>query len=229
MRELGGENMENWVPAERFFNWEVAALAEIAAGNLEVADSIAREAEESAALTDLRLPTMLAARTRAAVQLARGEPGEATRAAERSVAAGRAIGATLQAAYSLSVLGRALAAAGDRNRAVRELREAERTLDTCGSVRAREEARRELRRLGARIEIRGPAAGDSGIESLSKREREICDLITDRMTNKEIAAQLFLSAKTIESHVRNIFVKLGVASRVEVARVIERERREPVG
>ena len=42
----------------------------------------------------------------------------------------------------------------------------------------------------------------------------------------EIAAELFLSEKTIESHLRNIFVKLGVSSRVEVARTVERDRRE---
>jgi DNA-binding NarL/FixJ family response regulator len=46
------------------------------------------------------------------------------------------------------------------------------------------------------------------------------------MTNKQIAAQLFLSEKTIESHIRNVFHKLGAASRVEVARAIERDRRE---
>jgi DNA-binding CsgD family transcriptional regulator len=52
------------------------------------------------------------------------------------------------------------------------------------------------------------------------------ELITERMTNKQIAAQLFLSEKTIESHIRNVFHKLGASSRVEVARAIERDRRE---
>ena len=46
------------------------------------------------------------------------------------------------------------------------------------------------------------------------------------MTNKQIAAELFLSEKTIESHIRNIFIKLGASSRVEVARSMERHRRE---
>ena len=46
------------------------------------------------------------------------------------------------------------------------------------------------------------------------------------MTNQQIAAKLFLSEKTIESHIRNVFNKLGVSSRVEVARVVEHERRE---
>ena len=67
---------------------------------------------------------------------------------------------------------------------------------------------------------------DSGVAGLTGREREISDLITERMTNKQIAAQLFLSEKTIESHIRNVFNKLGASSRVEVARAIERERRE---
>ncbi len=64
---------------------------------------------------------------------------------------------------------------------------------------------------------------------LTGREREIAGLVTDRRTNREIAATLFLSEKTVESHMRNIFVKLGASSRVEVARVIERDRRERDG
>ena len=47
-------------------------------------------------------------------------------------------------------------------------------------------------------------------------------LIVDRRTNAQIAAELFLSTKTVETHVRNLFHKLGVSSRVEVARAVER-------
>jgi ATP/maltotriose-dependent transcriptional regulator MalT len=227
MQEVGGEEMGNWFPAERCFNWENAALAELALGNGEAADAFARTAEDSAAAVDLRLPTALASRTRAAVLLAQGDAAGAAEAAERSVEAGKAIGATLQVAFSRALRGRALAAADDRRGAIDAFREAEQELDKCGSVRVRDETRRELRKLGARAEARGPAAADgSGVGSLTKREREISELITERMTNKQIAAQLFLSEKTIESHIRNVFHKLGAASRVEVARAIERDRRE---
>jgi len=126
------------------------------------------------------------------------------------------------------VLGQALAAGEDRRRAVTVLRDAERDLDAFGSVRVRDEARRALRRLGARAEARGPAAaGEAGVQALSRRENEVCALIVDRLTNREIAARLFLSEKTVESHVRNVFFKLGASSRVEVARIVERARSEP--
>ena len=65
-------------------------------------------------------------------------------------------------------------------------------------------------------------AGHSGIESLTERELQVAHLVVDRRTNAEIADALFLSPKTIETHIRNIFHKLDVSSRVELARTVER-------
>jgi DNA-binding NarL/FixJ family response regulator len=50
--------------------------------------------------------------------------------------------------------------------------------------------------------------------------------VVDRKTNAQIAAELFLSPKTVESHIRHLFQKLSVSSRVDVARVVERADRE---
>jgi DNA-binding NarL/FixJ family response regulator len=60
---------------------------------------------------------------------------------------------------------------------------------------------------------------------LTERELQLAQLVADRKTNPEIAAELFLSQKTVETHLRNIFRKMGVASRVELARAVERADR----
>jgi DNA-binding NarL/FixJ family response regulator len=230
MRALGSDWLEHKVAVERCFDWEILGLVELAAGNRNSAGEYARRAEQNAERLGLRLPAAVAGRARAAVLLDAGDADGAARAACTSAELAERIGARLQAAFSRAIEGRALAAAGERTRAVAALREAERALDECGSLRVRDEMRRELRQLGARAEVRGPAgADDSGVGSLTKRELEIAELITDRLTNPQIAERLFLSKKTIETHIRNLFVKLGASSRVEVARIIERDRRERPG
>ena len=72
---------------------------------------------------------------------------------------------------------------------------------------------------------RAAAADAEGLDALTEREQQVAALVVDRRTNPEIAAELFLSLKTVESHLRNIFRKLGVSSRVELARAVERARR----
>jgi len=53
----------------------------------------------------------------------------------------------------------------------------------------------------------------------------VARLVADRKTNPQIAAELFLSQKTVETHLRNIFHKAGVSSRVGLAHAIERADR----
>ena len=157
------------------------------------------------------------------MQLAFGQVDAAGELALTSAALADAAGAPVEAARSRVLAGRALAAAGERDRAVELLRGAEHELDARGALRDRGEARRQMRQLGARTEPRGPSgAAGGGLDSLSRREREVAVLVTERKTNKEVAAELFLSEKTVETHLRNIFAKLGAASRVDVARAVER-------
>ncbi|MHB0870506.1 MAG: LuxR C-terminal-related transcriptional regulator [Chloroflexota bacterium] len=55
----------------------------------------------------------------------------------------------------------------------------------------------------------------SPADALSEREREILGLLTAGLSNKEIAQKLYLSVRTVEVHLRNIYSKLGVRSRLE--------------
>ena len=124
-----------------------------------------------------------------------------------------------------SAEGRALAAAGDRQAARAALLEAESALDAFGALRRRSEAARELRRLGHRLlrPAHDASPGPLGpLAALTAREREIAELIADGRTNREVAEQLVLSPRTIEAHLRNIFGKLGVRSRMELARELQR-------
>ena len=105
-----------------------------------------------------------------------------------------------------------------------EMERAAAELHGCGAVRYRDQAESELRQLGRRVHRRtrpGKADG-SGLASLTGRELQVATLVGDLKTNPEIAATLFLSRKTVESHIRNIFMKLGVSSRAEIARTVER-------
>jgi DNA-binding NarL/FixJ family response regulator len=168
----------------------------------------------------------MAHRAAAAVAL---ERGDAATAADRAlVAAGAAdeVGTRIEAARTRTLAGRALTLAGERDEAVAQLERAASELDACGAVRYRQQAERELRKLGRHIHRRTqPGKGEgAGLEALTEREAEIARLVADRHTNPEIASVLVLSVKTIETHMHNIFRKLDVSSRVQVARAVEQLR-----
>ena len=133
------------------------------------------------------------------------------------------VGIPVEAALSRILAGRALARADQGARAITELERAAVALHDSGAVKYRDAAELELRRLGRHVHRRSApgVAGGAGVESLTSREREVADLVVDRRTNPEIAEALFLSRKTVETHLRHIFHKLDVSSRVEVARAIE--------
>ena len=135
-----------------------------------------------------------------------------------------AAGAVIQAARARTLAGSLIS---DDETAIPLLERAESELGGFGAVRLRDEAARELRRRGVKTGARRRRApGGDGLGGLSGREREVADLVALGRTNKEIAAELFLSEKTVESHMSRLFGKLGVRSRAEVAEAVGRERGE---
>ncbi len=218
----GGWELPLIPPAWRVLYDEALSRVELEGGSIDDASARADAAERTAAALGLPLRTAVAQRARARV-LHAGADAAAVELALASADGAEAAGAPLEAVRSRVLAARALAAAGRPAEAIELLRRAEREFDNRGALRDRAEARRELRRLGARIEPRGPrGSGDGGLDSLSRRELEVATLVTERKTNREVAAELFLSEKTVESHLRNIFAKLGASSRVDVARAVER-------
>ena len=93
-----------------------------------------------------------------------------------------------------------------------QLRTAHGMLDAMGMAAFAERARREL--LAAGEMVRGRAAAT--VSALTAQEASIARLARDGRTNPEIGAQLFLSARTVEWHLRKVFAKLGITSRREL-------------
>ncbi|HXS45048.1 MAG TPA: LuxR C-terminal-related transcriptional regulator, partial [Solirubrobacteraceae bacterium] len=140
-------------------------------------------------------------------------------------AAEAASAAPLLRARARLAQGKALAAAGERRAAIDALVLAEAELDRFGAVRRRDEAVRELRHLGHRVLRPAREASRGSLGPLTAREAEIAELVAAGRTNREIADQLVLSSRTIEAHLRNIYGKLDLRSRVELAREVQRAER----
>ncbi|WP_344973366.1 LuxR C-terminal-related transcriptional regulator, partial [Streptosporangium fragile] len=78
------------------------------------------------------------------------------------------------------------------------------------------QARAELRAAGE--PVRAPRPDAAG--KLTPQQYEIARIVADGATNREVAARLFLSPRTVEHHLRNIFTRLGIRSRVELVRLM---------
>jgi len=229
MLEAGGGEELRLLPAGwRPLVFEQLTRAALLRGSREDAVAFAeRTAARAEEQPMLRLPRAFAQRAAAEIALADGDPADAAERALDAVSAAAGLGAPIEEGISRVLAGRALAAAGDRDQAATELTTAAGIFEGCGAFPRRDAADRELGKLGKRVHRRtrrGKADG-SGLELLTERELEVARLVVDRKTNAQIAEELFLSPKTVETHVRHLFQKLEVSSRVEVARVVEREER----
>lgn len=111
-------------------------------------------------------------------------------------------------------LGRALLATGEREEGMRELRKAHDVLARLGQTVALDLTREDLRGIGVRPPPRSVATGAAG---LTGRELEIARMVATRKSNKEIGGALRISARTVSTHLSNIFLKLSVGSRGELA------------
>ena len=121
-------------------------------------------------------------------------------------------------------LGRVLSGS-DRTAAAKHYSTAALRSQEAGSVALQRLADRQLRVLGVRTWRRGPTApqatelrGRPAEGALTARELEVARLVMEGASNPEIAAQLFLSRKTVERHVSNALAKVGARNRTELAR-----------
>ena len=127
----------------------------LALGRPDDAERAAACAETTAAsMGGLRMATSMAARARAVVALASGDAATASGSALASAAAADDVGLPVEAALSRMLAGRALAQAGQPERAIAELERAATAFHACGARRYRDAADHELRRLGRHVHRR---------------------------------------------------------------------------
>ena len=114
---------------------------------------------------------------------------------------------------------------GRRRREARDhLRAALDHFEQIGAAPWAERARGELRASGESARKREP----STLDDLTRQELQIARFVAEGLTNRQVAEQLFLSPRTIDFHLRNVFRKLDISSRNELGRVISRAEAEPV-
>ena len=175
----------------------------LAANDLQEARGACHELEEIAGTFDTGVLGAMAAYARGAVELAEGNPHAALSSLRCAFEVWQQVEAPYAAARVRVLIGLGCRALGD---------------DDGGGLEL-EAARAVFEQLGAapdldRIDVLTRTARSGYRHGLTPRELQVLRLVAAGKTNKAIAAELFLSEKTIDRHVSNIFTKLDVSSRV---------------
>ena len=174
----------------------------LAADDIQHARGACCELEEIARSLDTEVPDAIAAQARGAVDLAEGNAQAALSPLRRAFDVWQGVGAPYAAARVRVLIGLACRELGDEDGARLELASAQFVFDRLGAAP-------DLARLAPLI-ANAPSSRSHG---LTPRELQILRLVAAGNTNKMIAAQLFLSERTVERHLSNIFTKLDMSTR----------------
>jgi DNA-binding CsgD family transcriptional regulator len=196
-----------------FVPWQrTAALAALALGEDARARQLSNALLERARWSGIARAIGLALRTQAAVT--HGEDRRLLLAEAADVLAGSP--SALERAHALVALGTVCRRAGARPAAEPALREGLQLADAMGAAPLVRAARHELRALGLRP--RRPAV--TGPDSLTPTERRVAELAAPGLTNRQVAEALFVTVKTVETHLARVYQKLGISTRNELHQAI---------
>jgi DNA-binding CsgD family transcriptional regulator len=129
-------------------------------------------------------------------------------------------------ADALEDAGDAWAGQGDRNRATTLLSQAYALYEKFGDAEDLARVRSSLRAAGTRLRHWTHADRPAfGWDSLTDTERRVADLVAQGLSNRQVANRVFLSTHTVAFHLRHIFWKLSITSRVQLARIAAEQAR----
>jgi DNA-binding CsgD family transcriptional regulator len=156
------------------------------------------------------------ARVRGLIAAARHEYAEALVGYDEALGLATSLGLPLEAGRIELLAGQCLAASGRYGAAGIRLRSALRHFTDIGAAAYRAQASDVIRRLGL-----SPDPQPDRLASLSGAEQRVARLVTEGLSNREIAENLFIRAGTVEFHLTNIYRKLGVSGRVALRRFLD--------
>jgi DNA-binding CsgD family transcriptional regulator len=159
-----------------------------------------------------RIVLAQARRCRGLIAAARGEIDHALRELDRAVDDHEAVGDPFGRARALLALGIVRRRARKKGAAREAIAAAAALFEECGADGWLQKARSELGRIGGRRREEG----------LTSAEHRVAALVAAGRTNREVAAELYLGERTVETHLSHIYAKLGVRSRTELARAYQR-------
>lgn len=191
-----------------------AVEAMLAMGRLEDARPLIEVLEDHGRRHDHPWAVATGARCRGLLEAASGNLDEAEGALERSIAGFERLPQPFELARTLLAMGVVLRRSKRRRMARESLERALAMFEALGARLWVERSRIELGRIGGR---------PSSPLVLTPTEERIAELVAEGQTNREVAASLFLSVKTVETNLTRIYRKLGVGSRRELARRMRSE------
>jgi DNA-binding CsgD family transcriptional regulator len=191
--------------------WPVLIHAYLDVDDVERAERQLAQLCEAAADRQIDLEARLEA-LRARLSVAHREPDTATAEFIRSLSLIGPDDAILDRATIHHAFGRLLQARGKRQLAVPQLRSAYELYPGAGAEPYMRQVEVQLSDAGITETVRS----DKAALTLTEREQDVFALVATGMTNREVAAELYVSTKAVEYHLRNIFGKLGVTSRSEL-------------
>jgi len=201
--------------------WRVdgdAIEAALMVGAVDRAEVLLARFEERAARSRIPWSLAVSARCRGLVLAARGELDAAAEALERALAEHERCPMPFERARTLLVQGRLQRRLKQKRQARLALEEARELFAQQGAETWLARVDEELRRVAVR---RAP-------EELSATELRIARLAADGLSNQAIAEQVFVSVKTVEANLKRAYRKLGISSRAQLARALDRGDAQPI-
>ncbi|MBW8805408.1 MAG: helix-turn-helix transcriptional regulator [Catenulisporales bacterium] len=226
----GGPGLRKLQPAYRPMLLSMLSTAALRSGDVDLARHSALAAAEAAEASGLSVQGAYVTRAQAALHAAEGDQALAAQLFEQAALGFRRAGRPIQHAWTLTVGVHAAAAAHGYSSAVTWLDTAEEVARVHGALRIEEEVAqiravltaRSVRPTVTAVPLMPAKPLQSDVRALlTAREQQIAALVATGRRSRAIAAELFLSHRTVETHLARIYRKLNVSSRTALAHLLQ--------